>query len=182
MMFDIKNIILFFLNFLKSIIRLFEYKDFHIRNVKILYIKSDVTEVEDVTDEYKTHGPVHFQTSENAIFKITYMFNNKHYIYLTRDSVHTWPPKKKGMTFCMPVKEAFLLDADNVPVYNVTSHIKKYAGPHGDFHGENIKLSIIEGRSEYPKIQLTNAVNKIVTYMIATDEINHQTIWLQDKT
>jgi hypothetical protein len=190
MMFDIKNIILTFLNFLKSIIRFFQYKDFHIKTVKILYRLSDypqITEVEDVTDEYKTYGPasIYLQASKNVIFfvfKITYFFNNKHYIYLTSNPEHPWPPKKRGMTFCMPIKEAFLLDANDVPVYNVTSHIKNYAGPHGDFHGETIKLSLIEGRREYPKIRMTNAMNQTVEYNIATDEINHQSIWLPGKT
>jgi hypothetical protein len=61
-------------------------------------------------------------------------------------------------------------------VRDVTRKVKRYAGPKGDFHGSDVKLSDLLFYDEdvlaekYPKIQITNAlgVKKVVSTLTGT--------------
>ena len=164
---------------------MFEYNDYYIKKADFLYTKNEIKLLDNVTKEYRKGGPKNIideMTPDivDFLFRIRYIFKNKEYLYLTRNPNHVFPPTKKGMSFSLPVKEAMLLDNNNVPIYNVTKHVKMYEGPFGDFHGETILLRDIY--VEYPKIRLTNIMDTTVEYDITTGEINHQSLWLPNKT
>lgn len=141
--------------------------------------------MDDITYEYRKDGPkkiINEMSSDivDFLFRVKYIFRNKEYLYLTRNPKHVFPPVKKGMSFSLPIKEALLLDENDVAQYDVTEHVKMYAGPNGNFHEETIRLRDIY--LEYPKLRLTNIMDTKVEYDIKTGEINHQSLWLPSKT
>ena len=172
---NIINVVLFCIQFFMDI---FRYKDYYIKRADVIYIQDGIKCIDDITYEYRKGEKI--IKSPDFLFRVKYFYNNKEYLYLTRNPNHVFPPVKKGMSFSLPVKEAMLLDANNVPIYNVTKHVKMYEGPFGDFHGETILLRDIE--IEFPKIRLTNIMDTTVEYDITTGEINHQSLWLPSKT
>jgi len=172
--------------YIKQVINYFRYRDYYIQKAEILYIRNDVSTSEDITDEYRSIGHKKLLDEKSSevtefVFRIKYLFNHISYVYLTRNPNHKFPPIKNGVSFSIPIKEAILLDSNNVPVYNVTSHVKSYAGPNGDFHGETILLRDIY-EVEYPKLRLTSILGVTVEYDTTKDEINHQTLWSPSKT
>ena len=175
---NIINVVLFCIQFFMDI---FRYKDYYIKRADIIYIQDGIKLIDDITYEYRK-GQKIIKSPEiiDFLFRVKYFYNNKEYLYLTRNINHVFPPVKKGMSFSLPIKEALILDANNVPIYNVTKHVKMYEGPFGDFHGETILLRDIE--IEFPKIRLTNIMDTTVEYDITTGEINHQSLWLPNKT
>jgi hypothetical protein len=170
--------------YIKQIINYFRYRDYYIKKAEILYIRNDISTSEDITDEYRSIGHKKLLDEKSSevtefVFRIKYLFNHKMYIYLTRNPNHVFPPIKNGITFSIPIKEATVLDDDDVPSYDVTDHVKMYAGPNGDFHGETIRLRDIYVK--YPKLRLTNVLGTTVEYDTTKDEISHQTLWSPDK-
>jgi hypothetical protein len=184
----VKMIFNFFIScidYIKQVINYFRYRDYYIQKAEILYIRNDVLTTDDITDEYRSigHKKLVDEKSDEVtdfVFRIKYLFNHISYVYLTRNPNHTFPPVKNGVSFILPIKEAILLDANDVPVYNVTDHIKSYAGPNGDFHGETIRLRDVY--VEYPKLRLTNVLGVTVEYDTTKDEISHPTLWSPSKT
>ena len=65
----------------------------------------------------------------------------------------------------------YALDYNNKPVRDITSKVRKYAGPKSDFHGEDVPIrdmlryDHVDLKERYPKIKLTNAIgmSKIVS-------------------
>jgi len=176
------NCIITIVTFVRSF---FEYKNYHIEKADFIYVRNDIKLLDDITHEYRENGPksiVDEMSPEvvDFLFRIRYYFNSKKYIYLTRNPNHVFPPKKKGFTFITPIKQAILLDSEDTPLYDVTNHVKMYAGPSHDFHGETIRLRDIE--IEHPKLQLVSCLDTVVNYNTKEDEINHQTLWLPSKT
>jgi hypothetical protein len=164
---------------------MFEYKDYYIKKADFLYIRDGIKQLDNITREYREGGPkkiIDEMTPDiiDFLFRIRYIFKNKEYLYLTRNPNHCFPPVKKGMSFSLPIKEAILLDSSGVQKYDVTEHVKMYAGPAGDFHGETILIRDIE--IEFPTIQLRNIMDTVVEYDVKTGEINHRTLWLPSKT
>ena len=110
-----------FITFVQYIRFLFEYRDYHIKKAEIVYVRNEIKLADDITDEYKQFGckkTVDELSKEvtDFLFRIKYFFNNREYIYLTRNPNHVFPPVKKAITFSLPVKEAILLDEDDKPV------------------------------------------------------------------
>ena len=68
------------------------------------------------------------------------------------------------MGFTMPIVSAFLCDEDHTPVRDVTEKIRRYAGPHVDFHGERVRLSDLLYYdddvllNEYPYLKIQNLI------------------------
>jgi hypothetical protein len=118
------------------------------------------------------------QNVTKTIFRVHYWYNNERYKYITYDPEFTWPPKNNttGVSFNLPITSATLVDEDDKPVRDVTRKVKRYAGPKGDFHGSDVKLSDLLFYDEdvlaekYPKIQITNAlgVKKVVSTLTGT--------------
>ena len=118
------------------------------------------------------------QNVTKTIFRVHYWYNNERYKYITYDPEFTWPPENNttGVSFNLPITSATLVDEDDKPVRDVTRKVKRYAGPKGDFHGSDVKLSDLLFYDEdvlaekYPKIQITNAlgVKKVVSTLTGT--------------
>lgn len=165
---------------------LFRVRNYRVRYATLKFTRNEESACEDITYEYKQDGPVTVMREKAAevtdfVFHVTYTFNAKDYVYVTRNPNHVFPPPKTPLLFRVPIKDAFLLDAYGVPVYNVTRDMTMYEGPHTNFHGETIQFRDIFDL-ECPTIQLVSILGTVVEYDIATDSISHQTIWLRGKT
>jgi len=102
---------------------------------------------------------------ERAISRVKYYFDGKPYKFICARSEHEWPPPEPtGVSFHVPLVEVILCDADGKPVRDITSKIKKYAGPRGDFHGEEVYIRdllcyrIDTLKSEFPLLRLQNSL------------------------
>jgi len=159
-----------------------------IRQVEIVYVRDGEQETDDVTLEYILGGAseVLKDTSKDVtdvFFDIRYTYKSNMYAYLTRDPRHQFPPPKPTMSFRVPVKEAFLLDAKGVPMHCVTKEIKMYEGPYHDFHGETLRLNELEiSEPDCPVIRLVSVTGVTTEFSVHDDSISHQTIWLPSKT
>lgn len=117
------------------------------------------------------------QNVTKTIFRVHYWYNNERYKYITYDPDFAWPPENTtDVAFNLPIISAILVDEDDKPMRDVTRKVKRYAGPKGDFHGSDVKLSDLLFYDEdvlaekYPKIQITNAlgVKKVVSTLSGT--------------
>jgi hypothetical protein len=159
-----------------------------IQKVHFVYLKEGETESEDITYEYKKDGggaagilKEKSQDVTDFFFHIEYTYNSKTYMYLTRDPKHVFPPPRVETSFRLPIQEAFVLDTDGAPVYNVTDVLKMYEGPRVDFHGEDLFLRDLnlEGGET---LRLVNVLGEVREYSLLEDSINHRTIWSPSKT
>ena len=118
---------------------------------------------------------------DNKRVLVHYYFKNQEYIYLTHKNTFKWPPQraKNGMIFNLPIKFASIIDEEGVEQFDVTEHIKKYAGPFNDFHEETIILKDIE--KYFPKLKLVNILDQTVILDTETDSMHHQTLWSTSK-
>jgi len=153
-------------------------KDYTIRKVLLEYMVKD-TDTDTDTDFWKNqkknwdtlpdvftvdvHKKVFLplpKSVENPILKIVYVFNNREYIYTTRDIEYSWPPKKvTNMSFVLPLKNAVLMNSEEEPVKNITSQINQYAGPRFDFHGAPVPLTDMIDKP-FTKLRVTNIMNQ----------------------
>lgn len=108
----------------------------------------------------------------NIILRIRYWYGNKQYKFITKKVDVDWPViLHNGISFSIPLVSVTLLDHNNKPVRDITSKIKKYAGPKSDFHGEDVPIRDMlrydhtDLKEKYPKIKLVNAIgmSKIVS-------------------
>lgn len=77
----------------------------------------------------------------HTIVRVKYWYNNQLYKYITNKVNHAWPPADEiGMNFSMPIKSVFLVDEDLKPMRDITEKYKRYSGPKGNFHNEDIPL------------------------------------------
>ena len=113
-----------------------------------------------------------------TIIRIKYWYGDKLYKYLTYNTGHKWPPEEtKDIVFSIPIVSAHLVDADDKPVKDVLRKIKRYAGPRGDFHGENVKISDMlyydmdTLKTMYPAIKLRNLFGRVKTVSTITGNI-----------
>ena len=178
------------IQFFKNIwIAYFKPKNYYIQKAHIVYIRDGADQdVEDVTQEYRRGGAKQIMNEKSTdvvdfYFRVKYLYNSRQYLYITRNATHVFPPLVPKMTFRLPIKEAFLLDSDNVPMYNITDEIKMYEGPHCDFHDETIQLCDMLGDEDNcPAVRLVNIMGTVTEYKLATDSINHRTLWSPNKT
>jgi hypothetical protein len=183
MMFEIfQNIIYFFIFWYRYF---FWYKNYHIKSA-VLTLTNEVIVCQVANLNYQTSkGKVmtinYSDVKDDFKMLIRYCFKNQEYIYLTHKKVFKWPPErtKNGLIFNLPVKFASVVDEEGVEQYDVTEHIKKYAGPFNDFHEETILIKDIE--RYFPKLKLVNILDQKVILDTETDSIHHQTLWLPNK-
>ena len=100
--------------------------------------------------------------STNILTRINYYYGNKLYTYITSKLNPEWPPKKAGMSFTLPIREAHLVDDNGKPYADVTDAVKRVAGPYGDFFGEDVRVHDV-----FPKgvsVKITNIMNHHTTY------------------
>jgi len=187
----------YFRMFVQCIIKIIQYivsyfsvQDYYVHSARIEYTVegSDVREEDDVTYEYRHQDgakTVMLNKSDRAkdvLFRVTYFFKTRKYILLSRNPEHVFPRPTPPVSFRVPIKEAFLIDAAGAPVENVTNEIKMYEGPDADFHGETIALRDLKlGDEESKKIRFVNILGSAVEHNLESDSITHQTIWLPSK-
>jgi len=113
----------------------------------------------------------------NIILRIDIVWN-KQYKFITTKVDVDWPViLSEGISFNIPLTSAMLLDYNNKPVRDITSKVKKYAGPKSDFHGEDVPIRDMLRydrstlKDEFPKIKLTNAIGMTKTVSSYDDEI-----------
>ena len=171
------SLLLWVLGYVEYFLSLFKLKDYTIQKVTLEYVVKEDCEEElspfwsqqqplwtDLPDIFK--ADVHLvdflplpSCVVNPILKIVYVFNNREYVYVTRDMTYSWPPKKSTMRFAVPYKQAVLLDDDDTPVKNITSEFSQYAGPRSDFHGTPVPIHDMVGKPA-TKLRLTNIMNQ----------------------
>ena len=167
---------------------LFDQKAPRIQEVNLVYVREDEQDVVDVTIDYKMGGTQEVlrdisKDVTDFFFEVHYKLNDAKYVYVTRDTNHTFPPKKPPMSFRVPIKDAFLLDENGVAMYNVTKEAKMYEGPHYDFHCETIRLRDLDiHEPECKSVRFVSITDAVVEYDLETDSISHQTIWSPSKT
>lgn len=115
---------------------------------------------------------------KKAIIRIKYWYNDKLYKYLTYNTKHEWPPTQENhVVFNMPLVSAYLMDADDKPVKDILGKIRRYAGPRGDFHREEVKISdmlyydVDTLRTMYPTIKLKNVLGKVKSVSTVDDYV-----------
>ena len=106
-------------------------------------------------------------------YRISYMHNGSLYKRVTRDPLcvrkNWWPPKKTP-GFHPPIKDAFAMMADGIPV-DVTAKIKRYAGPYGDFHGDEVRDVVTDPLATFLTCEKTQ--------LFVTDMFSDELDWLQ---
>jgi hypothetical protein len=173
------SLLLWVLDYVHYFINLFRIKDYTIQKVTLEYIvKEDSGAPEDLNSFWSKQQsewvniPDIFTVNvdgadflplpacvQNPILKITYVFNSREYVYVTRDMEYSWPPKKSAMRFAIPYKHAVLVDSSDTPVKNITNEVNQYAGPRSDFHGAPVPLTDMIDRP-FTKLILTNIMNQ----------------------
>lgn len=97
----------------------------------------------------------------DIVIRINYNYDGRNYKCITKDLDYAWPPKAPEPSFKIPLKSVILVDEDDKPVYDITKKIKKYIGPHMDFHGygETVRMRELLYFTEFSKIKVTNVMN-----------------------
>lgn len=120
--------------------------------------------ITDVTDENYSDEDVPGNITK-AILRIKYWYGNKQYKFITSDINTTWPVNFNNViSFNIPLMSATLLDVNDKPVRDITNKVRRYAGPKGDFHGQNVPIRDMlyyeeeTLKNEYPKIKLVNVL------------------------
>ena len=97
------------------------------------------------------YKPVPFGITD-CHMRIRYFYNNKVFVFVSDDLEYEWPPKKPSlMKFSMPIKNAVLLNDDDVPVKNITTEVKNFTNHFGKFHNPY---------EYHSKIRLTDVLNR----------------------
>jgi hypothetical protein len=181
------DLLIVFFSYLKALwVFLFDKNKHYLLSSKLYYVRNGEDDEEDVTREYRIGGAQGVLKDlspdiTDILFEVLYAYNSKRYKYLTHDPNHVFPPKKPGVSFRLPIKEAFLLDAEGAPETNVTEEIKMYQGPDVDFHGETILVRDMDLPESGPTLRLVSITGNVVEYS-REDSFSHQTIWLPNKT
>jgi len=100
-----------------------------------------------------------------VILRISYSFNGHIYKAITND-INFKPGEDTDttMSFNVPLTSAWLVDHDDKPVRDVTEKVKRYIGPRGDFHKQNVSLyhflyyDIETLEERFPKIIVKNTL------------------------
>ena len=118
----------------------------------------------DVTDKDFRHSFIP-QNVELLILHVKYYYNGKLYSSISYDiNFKPGVNENEAMHFSIPFNSAWLVDADDKPVKDITEKVKRYSGERGDFHGEKVALEHFlyydrEYLEQYiPKIVLKNTL------------------------
>ena len=101
----------------------------------------------------------------NIVIALNYTHNGKRYKYMSYHYPESWPiPNSVG--FKIPIKEALLVGDSKT--LNVTSKIKKCAGPDFNFHNQeiNIRDLFFISLDDYKYLEITNLLNKKVKFEV----------------
>jgi hypothetical protein len=120
------------------------------------------------------------QNVKKLVIRVKYWYGGKVYKALSHD-INFRPGSNTGgdMTFSIPLSSAWIVDHDDKPKINITEKVKRYAGPHNDFHGEDVPLKEFlyytkdTLATKYPKILLSNALGMKKTVLTLEDSTTH---------
>jgi len=106
---------------------------------------------------------------DNTLFIIKYWYNNRKYVYMTRDKNHSWPPAEpKDVKFRLPIIKVVIVKNDNT-IECITKKFKKAAGPYGNFFNQPVTPYDIIDIVEFQCMVMVNVMN--MTYKFNNDEI-----------
>tara|TARA_R110000851_G_scaffold305180_1_gene463183 strand:+ start:1168 stop:1767 length:600 start_codon:yes stop_codon:yes gene_type:complete len=92
----------------------------------------------------------------DMLYVISYTWGNKKYKYASRSPSVQWPPVPHPvgeLKFRLPIHSAWACTEDGRETMNITNRIKKFSGPHSDFHKEGVMFSDIM-KYDFPKIKI----------------------------
>jgi len=125
----------------------------------------------DVTNEPYYNEDIPLNVTRCTL-RIKYWYGNRQYKFITNDIKSEWPVTfNNTISFNIPLINVSLLDVNDKPVRNITNKVRRYSGPKGDFHGQNVPIRDMlyydeeTLKNEYPKIKLVNALglSKVVS-------------------
>lgn len=211
--YQIINLIYQFFYWFKT---LFDFRDFDIKHRSVLYTIDDNdyddATTESMSDFWKQESKkwddgqkecwsiidsdvdVYLTKPINVIdiiFYTKYYFNNHTYIRMSLNKPdREWPPSKRRTMRCtLPIRSARLVPSDNdTAPKDITNKIKRYAGPHNDFHSTEIHTSKMFNfteeylEEEYPTIEIENIIGQKTTIPSYTGSFTHQSLWSPSKT
>lgn len=100
---------------------------------------------------------------KNVVYRIKYSYNGRKYKYISSSKDFQWPPIPGKIKFVQPIMSVWAVDMFGKKVKEITKHIKKAAGPKGDFHGQDVKIMDIM-KYDYSDI--------IVKYIMSSKKFN----------
>ena len=103
---------------------------------------------------------------QNAYFHVKYMMAGRSYRFLTSNTDIKYPGNESTrdkMRFSLPIKQAMLLDDNNVVVRDVTKRMKQYHGPRGDYHGMDVPVKYMFFEDTYTKLRIVNVLGSVQT-------------------
>ena len=119
----------------------------------------------DVTDKGFRHTFIP-QNVELLILRVKYYYNGKLYSSISYDiNFKPGVNESESMHFSIPFSSAWLVDADDKPVKDITEKVKRYAGPRNDFHKERVPLTDFlyytpeKLKNDYPNVVIKNVLN-----------------------
>ena len=104
------------------------------------------------------------QNVTQVILRVKYVFNGHVYTAISNNINFKPGDDDSGMTFCIPVNNAWIVDHDDKPMIDITPKVKRYAGPRNDFHKQKLSLRDFlfydeeTLKDKYPKIVISNAL------------------------
>jgi hypothetical protein len=102
----------------------------------------------------------------NAYFHVKYTMAGRVYRFITEDTNIAYPPDDPSgnvMRFSLPIRQAILLDENDVVVRDVTKKMKQYHGPHGDYHRMDLPVKYMFFEDNYSKLRVINIINSVQT-------------------
>jgi len=122
----------------------------------------------DITSQFRASGGKYLQelldsrpsNVTDVLYVISYTWSNSKYKYASRAHDFAWPPTSKNgeMKFRFPIQSAWACTEDGRETMNITSRIKKFSGPHGDFHGQDVSFEDIM-KYDFPKVKIGNLLS-----------------------
>ena len=85
----------------------------------------------------------------DMLYVINYTWGNNRYKFASRSDTVYWPPGSEfgkdvvEMKFRLPITEAWACTKDGRQTMNITKRFRKFAGPKGDFHNQDVTFSDI---------------------------------------
>jgi hypothetical protein len=116
------------------------------------------------------------QNVKNLVLRVKYWYGGKIYKAISQDINFTpGENEAEGMSFSIPLSNAWIVDHDDKPHVDITEKVKRYAGPRNDFHNEVVPLKDFlyyttkTLNKRYPKIILSNSLGMKKTILTTED-------------
>lgn len=117
--------------------------------------------------------------------EMKYYYNNTLYKYIALPDTFKWPPADvQGAKFFIPIDCAVLCSEDGSegPTFDVTKHLKRVYGPHGDFHGADFPIKTMFSfddetlKAKFPVLKIMNILGKTWEFDTVNDSLGPQSL------